>query len=80
MAGSGATAAVALLSLAGACGGSAGSTGAEPGASTGAALPAAELALVAYSTPQDAYDAITEAFRRTPGPQHHLHQVLRGVG
>ncbi|HEX8771569.1 MAG TPA: sulfate ABC transporter substrate-binding protein [Acidimicrobiales bacterium] len=33
---------------------------------TGApALPAAQLALVAYSTPQDAYDKITEAFSET---------------
>lgn len=32
----------------------------------GAALPAAELALVAYSTPQEAYDRITEAFSQTP--------------
>jgi len=32
----------------------------------GEALPAAELALVAYSTPQEAYDQITEAFSRTP--------------
>ena len=31
-----------------------------------AALPAAELALVAYSTPQEAYDQITEAFSKTP--------------
>lgn len=38
------------------------------GSSTGAqaALPAAELALVAYSTPQEAYDQITEAFSKTP--------------
>ena len=32
----------------------------------GAALPAAELSLVAYSTPQEAYDKITEAFTKTP--------------
>ena len=32
----------------------------------GAALPAAELALVAYSTPQEAYDKITDAFSDTP--------------
>ena len=30
-----------------------------------AALPAAELGLVAYSTPQAAYDQITEAFTKT---------------
>ncbi|MEA2702853.1 MAG: sulfate/thiosulfate transport system substrate-binding protein, partial [Actinomycetota bacterium] len=32
----------------------------------GPALPAAELALVAYSTPQAAYDQITDAFAKTP--------------
>src|SRR5215213_7303209 len=51
-----------------ACGG--GGDGASSSASTEAgsagALPAAELALVAYSTPQEAYDQITEAFRKTP--------------
>ena len=41
---------------------------AESGA--GAALPAAELALVAYSTPQEAYDKITEAFSDTPEGQN----------
>jgi len=29
-------------------------------------LPAAQLTLVAYSTPQEAYDKLTEAFRQTP--------------
>src|SRR5215210_2478074 len=41
-------------------GGSAGSDAQGP------TLPAAQLSLVAYSTPQEAYDAITEAFRKTP--------------
>jgi sulfate transport system substrate-binding protein len=41
------------------------STGAT--AANGAtALPAAQLSLVAYSTPQEAYDKLTEAFRQTP--------------
>ena len=56
------------LVLTAACGGgdSDSSTGASGGtAADAAALPAAELALVAYSTPQEAYDEITEAFRRT---------------
>lgn len=39
---------------------------AAEGDSAAAALPAAKLALVAYSTPQEAYDQIIEAFRRTP--------------
>ncbi|MGI8685324.1 MAG: sulfate ABC transporter substrate-binding protein [Acidimicrobiales bacterium] len=42
------------------------STAAGEGAGAVAALPAAELTLVAYSTPQEAYDQITEAFSRTP--------------
>lgn len=33
---------------------------------TGRALPAAQLTLVAYSTPQQAYEQIIAAFRRTP--------------
>ncbi len=44
---------------------SSGATGGSQ-ADTGGALPAARLSLVAYSTPQDAYDAITEAFHKTP--------------
>ena len=57
-----------LVAVLGACGGGdddegAASTGAESG---GSALPAAELTLVAYSTPQEAYDEIIEAFRDTP--------------
>jgi sulfate/thiosulfate-binding protein len=55
---------VAILALAGACGGSDTKT-AQPAGSATAALPAAELALVAYSTPQDAYDEITAAFQKT---------------
>lgn len=35
------------------------------GTNVGAVLPAAELALVAYSTPQEAYDQITDAFSKT---------------
>ena len=49
------TGALGLLASAG-CGG---------GGGTGAG-GAVELALVAYSTPQEAYDRITEAFRKTP--------------
>ncbi len=51
--------ALALLLVAGvlaACGAGGGSPGA----------PTVELALVAYSTPQEAYDQITEAFTKTP--------------
>jgi sulfate/thiosulfate-binding protein len=36
------------------------------GGSTAAALPAAELSLVAYSTPQEAYEKIIAAFQKTP--------------
>lgn len=61
--------AVALVGLLGlaltACGGSSSSSSTSP-ADAGAALPSAQLSLVAYSTPQDAYDAITEAFHKTP--------------
>src|SRR5215216_676547 len=35
-------------------------------ADAAAALPAAELALVAYSTPQSAYEKIIKAFQATP--------------
>jgi sulfate/thiosulfate transport system substrate-binding protein len=52
---------VAALVLALACGGA--SAGSEPGAS---GLPAARLALVAFSTPQAAYEKIIAAFQRTP--------------
>ena len=41
-------------------------TAAEVTTAVEAALPAAELALVAYSTPQEAYDQITDAFSKTP--------------
>jgi sulfate transport system substrate-binding protein len=48
-----------------ACGGVASSPG---GASGGSSLPAAKLALVAYSTPQEAYEKIFTAFQATsPG-------------
>ena len=46
-----------------ACG--SGASDAPPPDEGGEALPAAELALVAYSTPQEAYDEITGAFRKT---------------
>ena len=48
-----------------ACGGT-GSTTASPSTTAAGALPAARLALVAYSTPQAAYDRIIDAFTRTP--------------
>lgn len=48
-----------------ACGGS-GEAGSPAAGPAGAALPSAELALVAYSTPQEAYDQIAEAFTKTP--------------
>ncbi|MGQ0520879.1 MAG: sulfate ABC transporter substrate-binding protein [Actinomycetota bacterium] len=58
--------AVVLLALVlAACGGGGGNGDAGP-AADGAGLPAAELTLVAYSTPQEAYDEIIEAFRDTP--------------
>ncbi|MGH3626401.1 MAG: sulfate ABC transporter substrate-binding protein [Sciscionella sp.] len=63
---SGGTAMLAVLAagaLAG-CGGSADATGAaqaRPASETGP-----QLALVAYSTPHEAYDALTAAFERTP--------------
>jgi sulfate/thiosulfate-binding protein len=50
-----ATLALVLLVLLGACGGD----GGNPSATT-------ELSLVAYSTPQEAYDQIIAAFRKTP--------------
>ena len=64
------TAALAILTLVAglaACG-SDDEPSATPSTAGGAdaALPAAELALVAYSTPQEAYDKITEAFTKTP--------------
>jgi sulfate transport system substrate-binding protein len=53
--------AIVTASLMAACGGGGGSS--KPAAG---ALPAAKLSLVAYSTPQDAYDRITDAFSKTP--------------
>lgn len=60
---------VALALVASGCGGGDDDTGASaaPEDAAGEALPAAELALVAYSTPQTAYEEIIEAFRKTPG-------------
>ena len=57
-----------VLALAGACGdGGSGGPDQPAGAPRGSgALPRARLALVAYSTPQEAYDEITRAFTRTP--------------
>ncbi len=56
---------VALLAgVAGACGD--GSDEAASPADGSSALPAAKLALVAYSTPQEAYEQIIEAFRKRP--------------
>ena len=55
---------VTLLVTAAGCGDSGTSNGEEAGGG-GAALPAARLSLVAYSTPQEAYDEITEAFSKT---------------
>lgn len=60
-----ATLVVTIMALAGACGGGAPARSTGAAQDSGPALPAAELALVAYSTPQDAYDEITDAFRKT---------------
>src|SRR4051794_5836765 len=54
-----------------ACGGSGASSAkqaagsAATGADSGAPMPAAQLSLVAYSTPQAAYDEIIKAFKAT---------------
>jgi sulfate/thiosulfate transport system substrate-binding protein len=59
---------VALLALAGCGGGDDAETTSAPSneqAGGGTPLPAAELALVAYSTPQEAYEKIIAAFRKT---------------
>jgi sulfate/thiosulfate-binding protein len=48
-----------------ACGGAPGTAAPNPASSDGPALPAAQLALVAYSTPQEAYQKIIAAFQRT---------------
>src|SRR5579871_5427649 len=42
------------------------STSSSPTTSAGSPLPAAQLSLVAYSTPQAAYDEIIKAFQATP--------------
>lgn len=58
-----------LAIVAVACGNGAGSadpTTAAGSVAPGSALPAAELSLVAFSTPQTAYEAIIKAFRATP--------------
>lgn len=54
---------VLVVVMTAACGG--GDDGPAASDAGGPALPAAELALVAYSTPQEAYDQIIEAFRKT---------------
>jgi sulfate transport system substrate-binding protein len=55
-----------VVSTLAACGGGGGdSTAAGSGGNGAPALPAANLGLVAYSTPQAAYDQITEAFSKT---------------
>jgi sulfate/thiosulfate-binding protein len=50
-----------------ACGGDGDETSSAPGTEAGAgrSLPAAELALVSYSTPQEAYEKIIAAFQKT---------------
>ena len=62
-----ATATIALLALS-ACGSDSddASSAPENEEAGGESLPAAELALVAYSTPQEAYEEIIAAFRKTP--------------
>jgi sulfate transport system substrate-binding protein len=60
---------LALAIVAAGCGDSKDDANAKSTRSTagaGKALPAAQLSLVAYSTPQEAYDKLTEAFHRTP--------------
>lgn len=60
---------VAVAVVASACGSGAGAGDDDGGAgdtTAGEALPGAELALVAYSTPQQAYERIIDAFRKTP--------------
>jgi ABC-type sulfate transport system substrate-binding protein len=61
------TAAVAvLIAVAAACGSSTSSGKAATGSTVaGRTLPSAQLALVAYSTPQEAYDKIITAFNKT---------------
>jgi sulfate/thiosulfate transport system substrate-binding protein len=59
------TAAVAALALAG-CGGSSDASTNTGGASSSGGSAKTQLALVAYSTPKKAYDALTAAFAQTP--------------
>ncbi len=60
------TAVVMLTSLAAACASSSSSGKATTGSTVaGTKLPAAKLVLVAYSTPQEAYDKIITAFNKT---------------
>jgi len=58
-----ASAAIVVAVLLAGCGGDGSSTSAPGDAN---ALPAAKLSLVAYSTPQQAYEEIIKAFRATP--------------
>jgi sulfate/thiosulfate transport system substrate-binding protein len=57
---------VVVVAMMAACGGGDTAPAAVGSEEGGAALPAAELALVAYSTPQKAYEQITKAFSKTP--------------
>jgi sulfate/thiosulfate transport system substrate-binding protein len=59
------TAAVAALALAG-CGGSSDATTNTGGGGSSGGSVKTQLALVAYSTPKKAYDALTAAFAQTP--------------
>src|SRR2546423_15697284 len=63
--------AVALAGLLAAGGGGGGSKKSDAAAAGGAApLAAAQLSLVAYSTPQEAYQKIEKAFQATPQGRH----------
>jgi sulfate/thiosulfate transport system substrate-binding protein len=57
-------ASVGMVTALAACGGSS-DTGASAGAASSGGKSSAELALVAYSTPKKAYDALTTAFGKT---------------
>jgi sulfate/thiosulfate transport system substrate-binding protein len=48
------------------CGGSSDTAGSSGGSSSGSSKGGTQLALVAYSTPKKAYDALTTAFAKTP--------------
>ena len=48
-----------------ACGGSSDATTSSSGSSSASSAPTTQLALVAYSTPKKAYDALTAAFEKT---------------